>query len=165
LFSLAADATDFTLSGLDGNAEGSYDVDGVILVGATATSLSWLCNGLATNIKSSYTAVDTGLGVTRGTAGLFTDAIAWDAPTFVNVHARVRAQRTINGVAAYVSIETRANVISDEAAVFDYAYISNMSWREATTNLTSLVLHASAASMLLTGSYLVVTPLGIKPPA
>ena len=57
---LTAIAQEYTMSGLDGDAEGGYYIRGMLYLNGASSSYALRTNGLTTNQKGAYTNKDTG---------------------------------------------------------------------------------------------------------
>ena len=157
---LTAIAQEYTMSGLDGDAEGGYYILGMLYLNGAASSYALRTNGLTTNQKGAYTSKDLAPATNVQVATLqFTAADALTAPAWMDFECRVtQARRSIGGVASYRTFKVWASVHSAAAGADTYRYEFSGSWRETSTNLTSLSVFASGGSYLLAGSQMIVYP-------
>lgn len=159
LYKLSGNAQEFTMSGLDGDAEGGYFIRGMIHLNGALSSYALRTNGLTTNQKGAYTIVDLAPATNAQVASLqFTGANALTAPAIMHFTCEVEARRAVGGVACYRSFRSWSVVHSDAVGANTYRYHAMGSWRDTTTNLTSLSIYASGGTYLLAGSQLIVHP-------
>jgi phage gp46-like protein len=150
----SVNSTDLVVSGLNGDVDGEYLVEGRILVPtATAQVVNTLPNGLTTNLFSR-------LSSNVGTPALASSA--WQiasltsgftgTPLEVAFEMRLFARKTLNGAAVNRSQFGRAACVGTATNVETYPFSFVGCWIETTTNLTSLVIRSSVASGILAKS-------------
>jgi hypothetical protein len=161
LFKLAADAQEFTLSGLDGDAELGYRIRAELYISATASEYIIKPNGLTTNQRWAVTTVDLAPSTQRQeTEMVIVESGAYTAPAWVSVEIVIEATRTIGGLAHYRAFRSEATVNSDAAGAHTYRFRGAGSWRDGgAANLTSLVFRAQAGVYILANSQAIVEPL------
>lgn len=159
-----ADCTDLEIAGLDGDTDGRYYMEGVIHVPAsTAVYYTVRPNGVITNLG----------GVAWGDAGgsliagywILCDSIDQAGPVCLSFQAWINAQASVGGVARQRHFVARTLVTHANAGLaYQSGYECTGSWRETSTNITSLNIVSSVASKILQGSAVQVYRCGASLP-
>jgi hypothetical protein len=143
-FTQSGNTSDVTFaSGLAGDTDGDYEFEGdLLLATGSAMNLTFQPNGLATNQASSLFLVGTG---TSSPSNL---AIANPSSTADTVRIRgTISSKTASGSRLITCVAT-----SWAAGVLDKMFFLEGQWTDTSTAITTLGVHTSVASGLLTNS-------------
>jgi len=148
-----SDVQDFALTGLDGDRDGEYLVDGIIhmIQNATPSMLTWRPNGVITNMYQRISVEEAPSGTSS--EWKVTDSATFAIPAFLRLRAEFGASRVIGGVATPRWHKTSASAHYGASATA-WRYETGGTWKEVVTNLTSMHLFASAGAYIGQGSVL-----------
>lgn len=148
-----AAVTTITFSGLNGDAEGAYEIGGSILNGAGgATDYTLEPNGLATNQRGIAISSNNGAAPASGAVNALLIGSQTTASETFGFRALLIARRGAGG----------RFLISDsgwgQGAANVFAQMARSEWREDTVLVTSLLLRSSVASGFGIGTFIWIRP-------
>lgn len=150
---LTSDTDTLTLSGLDGDNDGEYEVTGQLFLTTSAVTLSFRPNGSGTSMTTA--SVVSGGTETVGTTGEVLVGGATSSYRQLKFRMRLFASRTVNGASSWRGFEMSAvEQIGDGDGINVHSVRG--SFVDATANLASFDFSSSVASGLLDGSEVVV---------
>lgn len=150
-----SDSQNYTFSGLDGNTDEVYFLTGRIKNNAgAAVYYEWKPNNLTSNQNSEFSADDGG-GVGNLAGGLClsrTDSAKPINGSYVQFHINIFAKKNPNGQSFILTYDGQTTNW-DGTTFKNQGHIDGV-WSETSTNLTSIVVNASAAAGIANGSTL-----------
>jgi len=149
---LGANATTLSLTGLDGDLDGEYEITGSLIMTASAFDIDMGPNGDAANLKTMRV-LDGGIGI-LDTAGLLVTSGA-SAGNIWKFRMTFWASRTQNGVATVRGFELSAAHQFDTGNQITRHSLSG-TYRDSAANLTSIDFVCTTAGGILAGSEVVV---------
>ncbi|MBW2690999.1 MAG: hypothetical protein JRE57_00015 [Deltaproteobacteria bacterium] len=152
---LTADATTLSLTGLDGDTDGEYEISGTLLLSLSAHDLDIEPNGSTTGVRTSRT--NDGLLAHDDASGLFMNNGATSGALIVSFTGRIWAARTVGGVARHRTI--RIDYVQNYTGNMNLGYIG-AALEDDSANLTGLDFTSSVASGILEGSEVTVRRVG-----
>jgi len=153
---LSTSVTSYTFSGLNGNVDINYMIEGFLVASSTSGSYFYIApNNVTTNqrcaiLEGTETAVNAGASIYMRVAG---------APSTIQrvvfralLHAKTGRYRAMNSICGGGNASTGTN------NTVNYHFGSR--WADSSTNITSLVLYSSVANGLVTNTQLRLYKMG-----
>jgi len=154
---LTADATTLSLTGLDGDTDGEYEISGTLITSLSAQDVDIAPNGSTTNMNTER--VVSGGSAVDDSNGQFNSSGSATGHNVLRVKMRFWAARTINGVAVRRGFRaTNAHQFGASSWINNIDVSGN--WEDAAANLTSLDFICTLASGILEGSEVTVRRVG-----
>jgi hypothetical protein len=154
---LGADSTTLTVAGLNGDLDGTYEIEGDLIIDPAAINITVEPNGLTTDIFSVEAILDVNKVHRASEWRLFTQGAAVGTYHYIRFKMTLFAARTKNGVARNRSYNATGSEDFDfNATVHNNVFFSSGTLENATANLASLVFRSSVATGIKAGSEIVV---------
>lgn len=153
----AVDTTTLSVTGLDGDAHGTYEIEGDLIIDTAAINISAEPNGATANTFSVEALLDIAKAQRAGEWRLFTQTVAVGTYHYLRFRMTVWAQRTKNSVARNRSYLVHGQEAFDfDATQHNNTFQGSGTLENATANLTSLDFVSSVASGIKAGSEIIV---------
>jgi hypothetical protein len=149
---LGANATTLSVTGLNGDLDGTYEIEGTIFLTTSANNLLLAPNGDTSNLKSAQSANG---AFTSSADGKIVISAGVSTRNEFNFRCLAYVSRTKNGVTRIRSFQFTASHTFDTATNVN-TFISNVAYEDGAANLTGLDFTCSVASGILAGSEVIV---------
>ena len=154
---LSADATTLSVAGLNGDLDGTYEIEGDLIIDPAIISISAQPNGSTANIFSVSALLDVTKTHLAGEWRIMSQGVAVGTYHYIRFRMIFFAARTKNGVARNRSYYCDGSEDFDfNATVHNNTFVSSGTLENQTANLTSLDFVSSLASGIKAGSEIVV---------